>query len=112
MKTITKRRKDYIKPSLRKNLDHFILNVDTNDLCPNRSPELIGKFIIDHALTLKNKSHVSASNMIAQSDDDSLNKKRCKVNPTLLELRKEKYILLIDIQKRIKPGHHIRGSHI
>ena len=53
----TKCMKDYIKPSQRENSDHYILHVGTNDLCLDRSPELISKSIIDLALTLKNESH-------------------------------------------------------
>ena len=49
--------KDLIKPSQRENSDHYILHVGTNDLCLDRSPELIAKSIIDLALTLKNESH-------------------------------------------------------
>ena len=37
----TKCMKDYIKPSQRENSDHYILHVGTNDLCLDRSPELI-----------------------------------------------------------------------
>ena len=53
----TKCMKDYIKPSQRENPDHYILHVGTNDLCLDRSPELIAKSIIDLALTLKSESH-------------------------------------------------------
>ena len=45
--------KDYMKPSLRRNPDHFILHVDTNDLSTERSPELIAKPIVDLATMLK-----------------------------------------------------------
>ena len=66
--------KGNIKPSLRENPAHFILRVDTNDLCLGRSPELIAKSTIDLALTLKNESHdVSVSNIIVRNND-SLNK--------------------------------------
>ena len=52
----TKRIKDYMKPSLRENPDHFILNVGTNDLNTEGSPELIAKSIVDLATTLKGNS--------------------------------------------------------
>ena len=39
--------KDYMKPLLRKNPDHFILHVRTNDLITERSSELIAKSIAD-----------------------------------------------------------------
>ena len=47
----TKYLKDYSKPSQRENSDHYILHVGTNDLCLDRSPELITKSVIDLALT-------------------------------------------------------------
>ena len=52
----TKCMKDYIKPSQRENSDHYILHVRTNDLCLDRSPQLIAKSIIGLALTLKSES--------------------------------------------------------
>ena len=33
--------KDYVKPSLTENPEHFILHIWTNDLDSERSPELI-----------------------------------------------------------------------
>ena len=45
--------KDYMKPSLRENPDHFILNVGINDLNTERSPELKAKSIADLVTTLK-----------------------------------------------------------
>ena len=53
----TKCMKHYIKPSQRENSNHYILHVGTNDLCLDRSPEVIAKSIIDLALTLKSESH-------------------------------------------------------
>ena len=86
--------KGNIKPSLRENPAHFILHVDTNDLCLGRSPELIAKSTIDLALTLKNESHdISVSNIIVRNND-SLNKIGGDVNAALLELYKEKNIFL------------------
>ena len=43
--------KDYMKPSLRENPDHFILHVRTNDLNTERSPEVIAKSIAELAAT-------------------------------------------------------------
>ena len=71
----TKCMKDYIKPSQRENSDHYILHVGTNDLCLDRSPELIAKSIIDLALTLKSESHdVGTSNIIVRNDSDTQRK--------------------------------------
>ena len=106
--------KDYIKPSQHENSDHYILHVGTNDLCLDRSPELIAKSIIDLALTLKNESHdVSVSNIIVRNDSDTLNKKGCEANAVLMEMCKEKNIYLIDNSKKVKPQHINKGkSHL
>ena len=57
--------KDYLKPSLRENHDHFILYIGTNELNTERSPELLAKFIVDLSITLKVNSHnASVSNII------------------------------------------------
>ena len=77
----TKCMKDYINHSQRENSDHYILHVGTNDLCLDRSPQLIAKSIIGLALTLKSEPHhVSVSNIILRNDSDTLNKKGCEVN--------------------------------
>ena len=107
----TKCMKDYMKPSQRENSDHYISHVGTNDLCLDRSPELIAKSITDLALTLKSESHdVSVSDIIVRNDSDTLNKKRCKANAVLMELCKEKNIYLIDNSKRIKSQHLNKGK--
>ena len=106
----TKCMKDYIKPSQRENSDHYILHVGTNDLCLDRSPELIAKFILDLALTLKSESHdVSILNIIVRNDSDTLNKKGCEGNVVLMEMCNEKNIYLIDYSKKIKPQHINKG---
>ena len=103
--------KDYIKPSQRENSDHYILHVGTNDLCLDRSPELIAKSIIDLALTLKNESHdISVSNIIVRNDSDTLNKKGFEVNAVLMEMCREKNIHLIDNSKKVKPQYINKGK--
>ena len=107
----TKCMKDHIQRSQRENSDHYILHVGTNDLCLDRSPEVIAKSIIDLALTLKSESHdVSVSNIIVRNDNDTLNKKRYEVNVVLMELCKEKNIYLIDNSKKIKSQHLNKGK--
>ena len=54
--------KDYTKPSIRENPDHFILHVGTNDLNTKRSPRLKAKSIADLATTLKGNSRVRKEN--------------------------------------------------
>ena len=57
--------KDYSNPSLRENPDHFVLHVSTNDLDSDRSPDLITKWIVDDASSLKTDKHgVNISNII------------------------------------------------
>ena len=103
--------KDYIKPLQREKSDHYILHIGTNDLCLDRSPELIAKSILDLALTLKSESHdVSVCNIIVLNDSDILNKKVCKVNAVLMELCKEKNIYLIDNSKKNKLQHRTKGK--
>ena len=73
--------KDYMKPSLRQNPDHFTLHVGTNDLNTEKSPEFVAKSIVDQAITLKGNSRdVSVSNIIVRIDNSNLNEKRCEVN--------------------------------
>ena len=87
----TKCMKDYMKPSLRENPDHFILHVGTNDLNTERSPELIAKSIVDLATTLKGNSRdVSVSNIIVRTDNSNLNEKGCEVIAHLTEMCREK----------------------
>ena len=107
----TKCMKDYIKPSQRENSAHYTLHVGTNDLCLDRTPELIAKSIMDLALSLKSESHdTSVSNIIVRNDSDSLNKKWWEMNAILTELCKEKNIYLIENTKKIKPQHLKKGK--
>ena len=81
--------KDYMKPSLLQNLDHFTLHVGTNYLNTERSPEFIVKSIVDLAITLKGNSRdVSVSNIIVRIDNSNLNEKRCEVNTQFTEMCK------------------------
>ena len=103
--------KDYMKPSLRGNPDHFILHVDTNDLNTERSPELIAKSIVDFATALKsNSGDVNASNVMDRSDKSNLNGKGCEVNAHLTEICKERKLNLINHLKKIKPNHLNQGK--
>ena len=103
--------RDYIKPSQRENSAHYTLHVGTNDLCLDRTPELIAKSIMDLALSLKSESHdTSVSNIIVRNDSDTLNKKGWEMNAILTELCKEKNIYLIENTKKIKPQHLKKGK--
>ena len=102
----TKCMKDYMKPSLGENPDHSLLQVGTNDLNTERSPELIAKSIVDLATTLKRNSRdVSASNIIVRGNNSNLNEKGCEVNAHLTEMCKERKLNLINHSKKITPNH-------
>ena len=49
--------KDYLKPPLRENPDHFALHIGKNDLDSDQSPDLIAKSIVDVASSLKTDNH-------------------------------------------------------
>ena len=86
--------KDYLKPSLRENPDHFVLHVGTNDLDSDRSPDLIAKSIVDVASSLKTDKHdVTISNIITRND--RFMAKANEVNKCLTELCFERNFLLI-----------------
>ena len=70
--------KDNMKPSVRKNPDHFILHIGTNDLNSDKSPELIAKSLADVGPSLKNELRdVSISSITARMR--SLKKKLLKL---------------------------------
>ena len=102
---------DYMKPSVRKSPDHFILHVGTNDLSANKSPLETANEIINLACQLKTESHdVSVSTIILRGDNKKLNEKGCEVSSHLKELCKEKNISVIDISKKIKLQHLNKGK--
>ena len=87
----TKCMKDYMKPSLRQNADHFTLYVDTNAWNTEMPPELTEEPIVDLAITLKgNSCDVSISNIIVRSNNSNLNEKGMRESPILQNcVRKE-----------------------
>ena len=92
--------KDRMKPSMKEKPDHTILHVGTNDLNSDRPSDLIAKFIIDMAITLKkNSQNVSVSNVIMRND--KFNEKAMEVNGYLKQFCTEKNIFLIDHAKTI-----------
>ena len=98
--------KDYLKPSLRENPDHFILHVGGNDLNTERSLELITESIVDLATALKGNSRdVSVSNITVCTDNSNLNEKGCEVKAHLKEICKERKLHLMNHSKKIKPNH-------
>ena len=66
------------------NPDHFVLNIGTNDLNSDRSPELIAKSIADVGSSLKNDSHdVSISSIVR---NNKVKEKAAQVNKNLEKL--------------------------
>ena len=102
--------KDYLKPSLRENPDHFVLHVGTDDLGFDRSPDLIAKSIVDVASNLKTDKHdVTISDIITRND--CFVAKTNEVNKCLTELCFERNFLLIDHSKTLK-SQHLNGSKL
>ena len=100
--------KDYLKPSLRENPDHFVLHVGTNDLDSDRSPDLMAESIVDVVSSLKTDKHdVTISNIITWSD--RFMAKPNEVNKCLTELCFEINFLLIDHCKTLK-SQHLNGT--
>ena len=101
--------KNYLKPSLRENTDHFVLHVGTNELGSHRSPDLIAKSIVDVASSLKTDKHdATISNIITRND--RFMAKANEVNKGLTELCFERNILFIDHSKTLK-SQHLNGSN-
>ena len=89
--------KDYLKPSLRENPDHFVLHVGTNDLDSDRSPDLIAKSIVDAASSLKtDKPDVTISNIVTRND--RFMGKANEVNKCLTKLYFERNFLFQDFE--------------
>ena len=102
--------KDYLKPSLRENADHFVFHVGTNDLDSDRSPDLIAKSIVGVASSLKTGKHdVTILNIIARND--CFTAKTNEVNKCLAELCFKRTFLLIDHSKTLK-SQHLNGDKL
>ena len=101
----------YLKLSLRKKPDHFILPVGTNYLNSERYPDLIAKSITDYAASLKNENHdASISNIIVHIDNLELREKALTVNKEFSEICRERNLYLIDKSKKIKQQHLNKGK--
>ena len=97
--------KDYLKPPLRENPDHFVLHVGTNDLDSDGSPDLIAKSIVDVASSLK--TDVTISNIITRND--RFIAKANEVKKCLTKLCFERN-LLVDHSKTLKSQHLNRSK--
>ena len=98
--------KDYLKPSLRQNLSHFILHVRTNDLKSEKLFEAIAKEIMNIAVFLKSEVHnISVSGIIVRTDNEQLNLWQSKSTIILLIFVKGLSFALIVNSKRAKVQH-------
>ena len=81
--------KDYLKPSIRENNpDHIIFHVGTNDIPPEKTPQVIAQSIVDLATTVANDNlQVTVSSIVPRNDLWS--KKVYEVNKILLNLCKD-----------------------
>ena len=85
----------------------IILQVGTNDLSSDKSPEKIASSITDLATSIKNKKHDVS---IIRADDKKLEEKRCEVNSFLGKLCKEKNFYVLLRSARIKRNHLTKGK--
>ena len=91
--------KDHVKPAKRKNPDHCILHVGTNDLDSETSPDMIAKSIEDVASSLKSNScDVSVSS-------NELHERALEVNKYLEDICIERNLFFMDNSKKIKEQH-------
>ena len=73
--------KDYITPSLRKDLNNIILHAGTNDLILDRNSQGITTSIVNIACSMKGvKYDVSKSNIIPRTESKNLNQRGHEVN--------------------------------
>lgn len=77
--------KDFVKSSAREKPDHLILHVTTDDLDRDKSPEIIGKSVVDVARLLNEESiGVIISKLVKRINRFS--EKAVQVNVSLKEL--------------------------
>ena len=90
-----------MKPSLKESIDHFIVQVGTNDLESERQPDFIAKLIVDVAAALKSEKHgLSISNIIVRND--RFKTKAKEVNEHLQNMCYERDLPLINHSKTLK----------
>ena len=100
-----------MKPSLRKDPNHIILNVGTNDLILDRTSQDIATSIVNLASSMKGENcDVSISNIILRTDNKKFSQKGQEVNTHLKDMCKEKNIYLIDNTNKIKAQHLNKGK--
>ena len=79
---------DYMKPSLRKDPNHIILHVGTNDLILDSTSKDIATSIVNLVCSMKGENYdVSISNIILRTDNKKFNQKGQEVNTHLKDVR-------------------------
>ena len=92
----------YMKLSLRKDPNHVILHVATNDLILERTSQDIATSIVNLVFSVNGKDFdTSMSNIVLRPNN--------KVNTHLKDMYKEKNIYMIDNTKKIKLQHINKG---
>ena len=97
---------DYVRPTLRENLDHIIIHIGTNDLESNTPVEKVAESIIDLSSTLKSDScSVAISSITVRNDKDR--NKVAQVNRSLKRLFQENNFELINHENTITEQLHL-----
>ena len=83
--------KDYLKSSLRKDPNHIILHVGTNNLVLDRTSQDIATSIVNLACSMESEScDVSISNIILRTDNKKFSQKGQEVYTHLKGMCKDK----------------------
>ena len=99
--------KDYLKSSLRKDPNHIILHVGTNNLVLDRTSQDIATSIVNLACSMKDQNlDVSISNIILRNDNKKFSQKGQGVNTHLNDMCDEKNITRLITP--IKSKHNIQ----
>ena len=102
---------DYVKPTKRDfKPDIYLLNVRTNDLSSNKSPEQISMDILNLANSLKLDNNTVIVSSIVPRDDEN-NKKADDINIILEELCNANDVGVIS-HRNINPRRHLNRSRL
>ena len=101
---------DYVRPTIKENPNHIIIQVGANDLTTNIPPEKVAEPIINFASLIKSNScSVAMSNITVRND--SYRKKVVQVNRHLKTLCTERNFELISYENIITEKH-LNGSKL
>ena len=105
---------DYVKPCIRENnqeyvILHIILDVGTNELSSELTPERIAKSVIDFDKNCQKKRTVSISGIVPRNDN--FNNKATEVNKELSQMCKKEKLLFVG-HSNINPKAHLNRSKL